>query len=243
MGQKSARTKAFKAQHPYCCFCGGEKATETIDHQPGRALFNQRQWPEGYEFPACIECNSESRNEEQIWALLVRISLNDETANDPEFLKYAKAIGNNFPDLLRKFTTNEVRRFFKENDLTREPGQSYSDIVIAEVNPKHGRRAFDTVLKKLMKALHYKHTGNIASLSAEIRFHWHTNSSFHRLANAQGLPALIKALDITPTLARSGRDLSSQFSYRAHVEADGKTSAFMLIFRDSIVAIGLVEDR
>jgi hypothetical protein len=34
-----------------CCFCG-ERPAATEDHQPAKALFDGREGPEGYVFPA-----------------------------------------------------------------------------------------------------------------------------------------------------------------------------------------------
>jgi len=56
MGQARRRRAAldrFLAEDPVCCFCGGSRAAETGDHVPGRAIFLERKWPEGYLFPAC----------------------------------------------------------------------------------------------------------------------------------------------------------------------------------------------
>jgi hypothetical protein len=40
--------EAFKAEHPFCCFCGGQAPTEQIDHVPPCSIFDDRIWPEGY---------------------------------------------------------------------------------------------------------------------------------------------------------------------------------------------------
>ena len=55
------RRARFLAAHPCCCFCGGGIRAETEDHIPARSLFVDRQWPEGFVFPACRSCNSSSR--------------------------------------------------------------------------------------------------------------------------------------------------------------------------------------
>jgi hypothetical protein len=44
----------------------------TIDHVPARAFFRGRQWPEGYEFAVCEECNNETRIDELIFSALAR---------------------------------------------------------------------------------------------------------------------------------------------------------------------------
>ncbi len=58
MGEAKQRLKRFLEKHPRCCFCGGEVAATTEDHQPGRVFFRDRQWPENFSFPACEPCNA-----------------------------------------------------------------------------------------------------------------------------------------------------------------------------------------
>src|SRR5260370_39068705 len=84
-----------------CCFCGeGPAATE--DHQPARALFDRREWPEGYAFPACEPCNKASKHYENVMTVLVRLASarEDDPQRVADFPKYVDAIGNNFPKLL-----------------------------------------------------------------------------------------------------------------------------------------------
>lgn len=70
MGANVSRKKLFLAQHPLCCFCGGHRPSAEPDHVPSRVLFDKRQWPEGFEFPACIDCNRATRHDEQVVAML-----------------------------------------------------------------------------------------------------------------------------------------------------------------------------
>jgi hypothetical protein len=72
LGSKKQKKINFLTKHPVCCFCGGETPATEPDHIPSRVLFDNRQWPEGYEFPACVACNRETRHDEQIVAMLSR---------------------------------------------------------------------------------------------------------------------------------------------------------------------------
>src|ERR1017187_879161 len=74
MGNASRRRTLFIAKHPMCCYCGGNTPTATEDHWPSRAIFNQRQWPEGYVFPACEQCNAATADDETLFAMLCRIN-------------------------------------------------------------------------------------------------------------------------------------------------------------------------
>jgi hypothetical protein len=70
MGQSKQRTRAL------CIFCGCVNHATTVDHQPARALFDRKEWPEGYAFPACEPSNQSSKHAENRLALLVRINSN-----------------------------------------------------------------------------------------------------------------------------------------------------------------------
>ena len=124
MGEAKRRAQAILDASEGCIFCGGDSPSTTVDHQPARALFDRKEWPEGYAFPACEPCNQKSKHAENRLALLVRI--NSEREYDPrrraEFQKYLQAMRNNFPGLLRPLSTREKRDLFKAEGMERPPG-------------------------------------------------------------------------------------------------------------------------
>ena len=128
MGHKSAKKPRFFDRHPTCCFCG-MAPSQTIDHIPARGLFLNRQWAEGYEFPACTACNSGSSDDELMMSLLVRLRLaagaspqaHKEVANAISGLKHR------MPELQRQFkevSRTQTRQYFRERGLSspRLPG-------------------------------------------------------------------------------------------------------------------------
>jgi hypothetical protein len=106
MGQaknKSAGLAKFLAQHPRCCFCGGLRVAETGDHVPGRAIFLERKWPEGYLFPACTDCNAATSKDEMLIAVFARAFPNAETGVEQrEFRAALSGPSNNWPETLVK---------------------------------------------------------------------------------------------------------------------------------------------
>jgi hypothetical protein len=236
MGQGNRRVRALLHQNPFCIFCGGGQPSTTIDHQPARALFEDRHWPEGYEFPACDACNQSSRRHEHVWALLVRIGMGQPPA---DFFKYAQSVGNNFPNLLRFFSTNETRRFFKTEGLKRAPGTVFSDLAMAEINSSVSEEILGSVLKKILKALHYKHTGNIVPATGEISVQWFTNANMHLVEN-DAHREYRDILTLMPEISRNGKDLSKQFGYRVGLNPSEGVSGYVIGFRQSIIAFGAV---
>jgi len=63
----------FIKANPICIFCGGSTPSTTKEHCPPRAMFQHRQWPEGFEFPACDTCNGGTRDDDLLIAMLARL--------------------------------------------------------------------------------------------------------------------------------------------------------------------------
>lgn len=73
-----------------------KKARKATFLAASRQLFSGRHWPEGYEFPACSQCNRATKDVEQIVATLSRTYPNGATEaakarcplqpSDPELL-------------------------------------------------------------------------------------------------------------------------------------------------------------
>jgi hypothetical protein len=231
---------ALLSDQPMCAFCGGDTAATTIDHQPARSLFDQKQWPEGYEFPACYACNQASRRYENVMALLVRINPDEETSavRQREVRKYISAMGNNFPDLLTILSTSEKRQFFKEEGLAKPPNTTYSELGMAGIEAGLAEEAIEFFFRKLFRALHYKHTGKIVPTDAGIFLRWYTNAYTHR---TDELNEFTSALRGRPLVVRNGRSLADQFFYAYGLDPNVRgLSAFSIYFRSSLMAFGML---
>jgi len=77
--------------------------------------------PEDYEFPACEPCNRKSRDHEHVLTMLVRLKAEgpQNEQRDVDFAKYAKAMRNNFPGLLRVLGPDEKRGVNRRPTLGR----------------------------------------------------------------------------------------------------------------------------
>jgi hypothetical protein len=73
MGAATRHRQAFLRNHKTCAFCGGGAPSSTIEHCPPRSMFQHRQWPEGFEFPACQACNKGSSDHDLVIAMRVWI--------------------------------------------------------------------------------------------------------------------------------------------------------------------------
>src|SRR5262249_22044337 len=127
MGDRARKRREFLAQHPFCCFCGRATPATTTDHVPSRQLFSKKRWPEGYEFPACDQCNAATKDDEQVVAMLARVHHTAATQDDQhETSQIIAAVGRNYPAILIEMqpTARKIREFLKERGIKKDPNKS-----------------------------------------------------------------------------------------------------------------------
>jgi hypothetical protein len=242
LGEKKRRRLNLLGQQPLCIFCGGATPASTIDHQPARSFFDAKLAPEGYEFPACEPCNKKSKDQEHVLTTLVRLKQDGQQNGQREvdFAKYAKAMKNNFPGLLRVLGPNEKQGFVRSRGVFVPVGRAFPlQLPMVTIDPKIAGAAVDGVFRKLMCALHYKHTGNILPADAEITIKWTTNAGLPEFLTDE-MKAFIAGLTEKPTLVRNGKNLPDQFDYRYTVADDLSASAYFIKFRQSLFGAGVV---
>ena len=152
MGAKSIRKRKFLLEHPLCCFCGGTAASAEPDHVPSRVFFESRQWPEGFEFPACVKCNRATRHDEQVVAMLSWIYPDATTeAGKAEVQERIRAVAHNYPAILEEMkpTVRELRNAVKKYDLKLTPGQSVADLPLLMANGPLINAAVENFARKL----------------------------------------------------------------------------------------------
>jgi hypothetical protein len=239
LGKRKRRRLNVLDGNPLCCFCG-EKPAATEDHQPARALFDGKVWPVGYVFPACEPCNKASKHYENVMSVLVRLAAarEDDPQRIADFLKYADAMRNNFPNLLRILSTREKRNHFQVEGIRKPDGAAFADLRMIGIGDGLATTAVETVLRKLLRALHYKHTGTILPKNADVALRWLSNAYFHTLDDPE-FARLFEKLH-RPPIRRGQRDLSDQFSYLYGINPATGISGCVMLFRHSIFAIGAV---
>jgi hypothetical protein len=236
------RTKFF-SKHPFCCFCGGDERAVEEDHVPARALFDERLWPEGYNFPACKPCNEITRQDENVVAFLSRLGPpeDDLTAvQKAEIIRCMDAMSRAYPEAMRSMdmSANEVRRKLKELGIPRPPGKFLKDIPLFNI----GRPEFVVPVRnfgiKLFCALHYKHAGSVVPSSFEIAIRFFTNMQMDAISKE-----IFKILGRRAEVVRSRNELDDQFHYIYAVTPDKLTSAYLCKFRQSFLLSGIVSAK
>lgn len=134
MGEQRRRKERFLREHPYCCFCGGHTLATTEDHQPGRVFFRNREWPEGFVFPACVPCNAASRNSERILGVLIHGHADDDDRS--VYQKNLESVRREFPEQIQNLimTTREARNVFKDRGLKTPRGFTFSEIPLVKIH-------------------------------------------------------------------------------------------------------------
>jgi len=220
------------------------RKSQEIDHVPGRVFFRNRQWPEGYEFPACANCNRATGYEEKVISFLARLNTNDHKLDEKDLVKLGKDIAihdPSFMNAIRMASANEIRNYLRQSRANKPIGVTLSDIPLIKVGP-----VVDQAVRrygcKLMLALWYKHTGTILSHTGGVRITWMTNAS--EMLGDGTLENTLAALPGQPKMVRNSKHLGDQFIYRYGVSEDGKGAGFLVWFRQSFGILGLVaEDK
>jgi hypothetical protein len=234
VGSKERHNKQFIREHPFCCFCGGLTPTAEIDHVPPRVLFDNRQWPQGYDFPACVPCNRASRHDEQIVGLLSRIYPGPTSKKqEAEFDERLRAVADNYPGLLEEMmpTAEQVKATVSEYVIS----STRPDLAFLSVRGPLVNSAVANFGRKLFLALHYKHTGSILPKNGGVAILWFSNLQIQNNEIPKELAPLVSGF---PDLKRSNMNLSDQFFYRFGFTEDLMASVFLTFFRRTFAILG-----
>lgn len=240
MGSKSTYRKQFLSKHPTCCFCGGNFPAVEIDHIPSRVLFDNKHWPEGYEFPACIQCNRATRHDEQVVAMLSRVYPDAKSKEGQEEVQERiRAVAHNYPEVLEEMrpTARQVRSTLKKYGIEKPDGITTAELPFLSVSGPRLNAAIENFGRKLFCALFYKHTGVILPAKGGIAMKWFSNIQIENDEIPRDLAKLVVGF---PTLSRSRTNLDRQFFYRYGISDTKQLAVFLAFFRQSFAILGYV---
>ena len=234
MGKRKRRVEHFLAEHPACAFCGGNRRAETEDHVPSRALFATKSWPEGYVFPACNRCNSSTRYDEMIIALISRFRSRPESDLErQEFMTLAKGIRTNLPEVLNELNATDDS---KARKAIEKYGLDPSCNDALNVSGPLVNRAIQTFGLKLTCALFYKHAGRALPETGGVLVKWWANL---QIAAGEFPDEVRDLVSGKVKLMRNAQDLSDQFDYRHGLTDDLNLGAFVCRFGSSFILAGI----
>lgn len=235
MGEKARRRAEFLARHPFCCFCGGFEPATTFDHQPPRALFDRREVPEGFLFPACERCNASSRLDEQVSAFVSLLNSSESDEALARFRRLRTGIENNQPELLPRvdLSATEKRRTLRRFGIERGPGAFLDDLPIVAL-PQQAVTAMERHFRKLALALFYREMKFIAPEDSLVCATVIPNANFMETGDLKELAGIFTFLRAS-TLRR--RDISRQFAYRCDIGVERKLFGALVKFHVAVMGI------
>ncbi len=228
MGEAKNMRERFLKANPVCCFCGGGKPATTVDHVPSRACFYGRAYPEGFEFPACEQCNSQSSLDEQVFALLCHLSdRNPENYDATQTSKLISGVRNNQPQLLPnpRLSANDKRRGLKQTGQRLPIGASLADVSMAFV-PRQNDQIVKRVTAKIGQALYYRHKGKIVPLTHSLTCNWTQSSNLKQMAP---FDQIAKDFVFFEKGKRANLNFGDRFQYVWNEEEDGEPDIFGMI--------------
>lgn len=220
MGQAKNRKKVFLEQHALCVYCG--QPSETEDHCPPRAMFINRQWPEGFVFPSCYSCNSGSSNDDLIVSFMARQNpFEDGVCKDGRTKGLLFQLKNQVPGFLREMlpSANESRAMNKELGIKLPKGMTHQQSGVVKVIPAMDA-AVQVVAKKLTKGIYWKETGKVFPITGEVALYWFTNTDLFTRGSYHGFEVLNTLDGYGLPVVRTSRHLNDQFKVRVSISSD-----------------------
>jgi hypothetical protein len=212
----------FIEQNPWCIFCGGTEATTTREHCPPKALFQNKAWPEGYEFPACFRCNNGTSNYDRMLAMLARTDYKGDAGNsDGKFVDLVAGVHSQDASQIRAMlpSVREARTYNRRYGIVPKPGQTHQGASPVKITPEM-QTAVEVFSRKLAKALYFREVGKVFPLHGCLALNWFTNAELLTNGSYPVFQTLEGITGNAPTLKRGRKELNDQFSYKITVCSD-----------------------
>jgi len=213
-------------------------------------MFQFRQWPEGFEFPACKACNSGTGDHDLLIAILARMDPFAGQGNKDEKLAgLLQMVNKQYPGMFEKMMPSamEARRQNRELGIQPAAGQTHQDTGVVKI-PDEIHEAVCVLARKLAKGVFYREAAAPFPDEGCLLLNWFTNVELFRTGQYVVFDLLKELRGDAPPLLRSGQYLNDQFEYKLSLSADKTTlvlqarfgNAFGLVVFGSSIA-GLLE--
>jgi len=222
MATRSQQRAAFLTANPWCAFCGGQEPATTVEHCPPKSLFQFKNWPEGFEFPACLSCNKDSADQDAVIAMLARIHADEMQGNaDNRMVGLMLNINKQFPGVIGRMVPShiEARQRNRKLGIKPGPGQLHQDVAPVNV-PDEIQLAVGTFAGKLSKAVYYREAGQVFPAEGSIVMRWFTNIELLRRDEYPLFEHFMFLAGTSPLLTRGGKHLNDQFEFKLSLSED-----------------------
>lgn len=240
MGHKRRRKDAFFAEHPKCCYCGGILDATTVDHWPSRALFSRREWPEGYAFPACFQCNNESSDLEGLFAVICRLG-SKVKQEDEENQRLQLGALSRHPEAYNSLfiSADEKRQRARKYGIEEPLDGGWDSIPMVALDHPTVQRAMHLCSQKLLLSLHYKHSTCALDSRGLGVYRWFTNLDASLNAVFENLgPTLHQRIE--PMRGRVSLSRQFGYSFSLYRGSDGPSSSFLISHGAGLSLFGML---
>lgn len=221
------------AECPYCIFCGGTEPATTIEHCPPRALFDHKQWPEGFDFASCEACNAGSKNLDVVVAALRRFDpTHSEIDGDGRLMGLLRNARQQHPEFIEQMVSLspvDARKAARRLGLARPPGMTFQEIGIVRVTPEMDKAVY-SLAAKLSRALYFKQLGLIFPKDGVVLASWFTNAEKIESGQVKILNTVAPLMAQVLEIQRSSKSLSEQFECRVGFSDDNRLGVISAVF-------------
>ena len=218
------KARVFLADHPFCCFCGGEEIATTIEHLPARIVFPGKHRPKGLEFPACSSCNNQTRGDDSVLAVVARAlgSMRPGSSiSSDDVQRAARGARGVFPGFKLKGRQEHVN----VNGVIRKVG-------IFDVNHPTVHLCLCRLAAKFALTTFYHGHGRIADGTYRINTLWTHNQN----NEADELANILRLFPNSSSLSMGSWDTADTFYFRD--VSEGKTLVTAAVFYESVLLYG-----
>jgi hypothetical protein len=234
MGQAKLKRQAHAAilaDHSGCIYCAGMNGATTIEHMPPIAVFEGRQRPKGFEFPACGLCNSGTSHSDLVAAMLARTWPDaDSEIQKKDVKKLLSAVANNIPQLLREMNVGRAGE-----KLARKLHNLPSDAHPMRADGPLLTHHIHTFAAKFGFALHYEVYGAPVPAAGGVQVMWFSNV---QALNDQIPQMLVDVLPSPSTLQQGAKSAGEQFRY-SYTTAESDHLLYLASFNKSFAVAGI----
>ena len=210
MGQAHQRLTRFKEFHPLCCYCGGARPTESIDHAPPRSMFFLDDFrPKGLEVPACKACHGRFSPFDDLVSVLTQIQA--AAFYDDEMLVPRRR----WPSIQKRFPNTFAALAGKGEDIWIQRQGLIKPAVKVAIGGDETRFAVTYFTARMVAALYYERCGEPLPLGAYTSCSWTTN--FH-LQQGQIPHDVVELASDIGWLRQGKRNSIGQFEHRSRIE-------------------------
>jgi hypothetical protein len=234
MGQAKLKRQAHAAilaNHLGCIYYAGLNVATTIEHMPPISVFEGRQRPKGFEFPACGQCNNGTSHSDLVAAMLARIWPDaDSEIQKKDVKKLLSAVANNIPQLLHEMNVGRAGE-----KLARKLHSLPTDVHPMRANGPLLTHHIHTFAAKFGFALHYEVYGAPVPATGGVQVMWFSNV---QALNSQIQQMLVDLLPSPSTLQQGTKSAGEQFKY-SYTTVENDHLLYLASFNKSFAVAGI----